>query len=55
MEVHTFSSGIGSKVKMIARQKFELTYNEVAVQHFIHCTTGTPLIVLVWNRIHFIS
>ena len=37
-----FPRGISPKVNVIARMRLELTYSEAAVQHFSHCTTGTP-------------
>ena len=40
-EVHTFFKSIGSKVNVTARLKFELTYNDVTVQHVSDYTIGT--------------
>ena len=41
-EVHTFLSGIGSKVKVIAQVEIELTYYDVTIQHFSHYATQSP-------------
>ena len=38
-EVHTFPKGINSKVNVIARVEFELTYLEAALQPRSHYTT----------------
>ena len=37
LEIHNFPRVISPKV--ITRLKFELTYNDIAVLHVIHCTT----------------
>ena len=42
MGVHTFPKGICTKVNVIVRREFELTYYDFAVQHFNHYTTRTP-------------
>ena len=41
--VHTFPKDISSKVNVIASVEFELTYFEVAVQHFSQNTMEFPL------------
>ena len=38
----SFPRGIDPKVKVIARQEFELAYNDVPVQYVYNNTTGTP-------------
>ena len=40
--VHTFPKSICPKVNLIARLKYELTYNDSTVHHFNHYTTRTP-------------
>ena len=40
-KVHTFPKGIIQKVNVIARPDFELTYNDVPVQHVSHYATET--------------
>ena len=39
--IHSFPKGISSKVNVIARLEFELTNNDVAVQHLSHYIMGT--------------
>ena len=50
--VHAFPKGIKSKVNVIVRLNFEVSYFESAVQHFNHCVTGTKGRIV--GYIHFL-
>ena len=53
--IHTFNKNISSKVNVIAQLEFELTYNDVTVQHINHNTTGAlhPLQIICCDDIMF--
>ena len=46
----SFPRYISPKVNMIARLEFELAYFEVAVQYFIHYTTGDSLLQIKYSN-----
>ena len=41
--VHTFPTGISSKVNVISRIEFELAYDDVTIQYISYYAKGTPL------------
>ena len=43
--VHSFSKGINSKVNVIERLEFELTYFDIVVQHVSYYAKGTPSMI----------
>ena len=45
--VHTFSKSMNPKVNGIAKLKFELVYNDVAVQHIYYAVRGPPPLYFV--------
>ena len=55
-----FPKGISPKVNVVARQEFELTYNDISVQHVSHFAPVTHLEMtylaerITWNYIRII-
>ena len=47
--IHSFPKGINPKVSVIVQLKSKLANYNVAIQHVIYCTTGTPSPIFKYN------